>query len=261
MHIKSGRLILSILFILCLSFQASAWNPMVVVSGSGGGGCYSCTDPVGILWECNDLTVGDTNYSPCGCSSGDSEATNSGAAISTGTCVYDDTSENNGIDYFIFDVSSYDIFDSDAGTLFIRMTVDTAITDTRIFMVYAGAGDYIALGTDGVDDLKGVYRGNAGTVRTVTTTSAYCTAGTEFILRFRWRLTGTPNLELNVYNTSMVEQGTGPTNDNELDEWTDDPGAGEFWVGENRGAITGYKHTVKYYHLYKDWRDSDTLAP
>ena len=30
------KLILSILFILCLSFQASAWNPMVVVSGSGG---------------------------------------------------------------------------------------------------------------------------------------------------------------------------------------------------------------------------------
>lgn len=29
------KLILSILFILCLSFQASAWNPMVVVSGSG----------------------------------------------------------------------------------------------------------------------------------------------------------------------------------------------------------------------------------
>ena len=35
MHIKSGRLILSIIFILCLSFQASAWNPMVVVSGGG----------------------------------------------------------------------------------------------------------------------------------------------------------------------------------------------------------------------------------
>ena len=29
------KLILSILFILCLSFQASAWNPMVVVSGGG----------------------------------------------------------------------------------------------------------------------------------------------------------------------------------------------------------------------------------
>ena len=30
------KLILSILFIICLSFQASAWNPMVVVSGGGG---------------------------------------------------------------------------------------------------------------------------------------------------------------------------------------------------------------------------------
>ena len=29
------KLILSILFIICLPFQASAWNPMVVVSGAG----------------------------------------------------------------------------------------------------------------------------------------------------------------------------------------------------------------------------------
>jgi len=36
MHITSRRLILSILFILCLSIQASAWNPMAVVSGTSG---------------------------------------------------------------------------------------------------------------------------------------------------------------------------------------------------------------------------------
>jgi len=44
------KLILSILFILCLSFQASAWNPMVVVSGGGS------TPP-----DCSeDFAAGDT---------------------------------------------------------------------------------------------------------------------------------------------------------------------------------------------------------
>ena len=36
------KLILSILFILCLSFQASALGPMMVLSGSGTGGITSC---------------------------------------------------------------------------------------------------------------------------------------------------------------------------------------------------------------------------
>ena len=40
------ELILSILFILCLSFQASAFNPMVVVSGSGGV-CVSAATAIG----------------------------------------------------------------------------------------------------------------------------------------------------------------------------------------------------------------------
>ena len=51
------KLILSILFIICLSFQASAWNPMVVVSGGGEeatpSACTSCTpgDPADIFCE------------------------------------------------------------------------------------------------------------------------------------------------------------------------------------------------------------------
>ena len=41
------KLILSILFILCLSFQASAFNPMIVVSGGGAASCVKdTTDPV-----------------------------------------------------------------------------------------------------------------------------------------------------------------------------------------------------------------------
>ena len=38
------KLILSILFILCLSFQASAFNPMVVVSGGGAAVSYDLTE-------------------------------------------------------------------------------------------------------------------------------------------------------------------------------------------------------------------------
>jgi len=54
------KLILSILFILCLSFQASAWNPMVVVSGGAGAGAGSpCTGSLHCDdWESNNLTTG-----------------------------------------------------------------------------------------------------------------------------------------------------------------------------------------------------------
>ena len=46
------KLILSILFILCLSFQASAWNPMVVVSGG-----ESCPGEFCADW--NDVAIDD----------------------------------------------------------------------------------------------------------------------------------------------------------------------------------------------------------
>jgi len=47
------RLILSIIFILCLSFQASAWNPTVVVSGSGEAG-LTCTASAVVCTTNND---------------------------------------------------------------------------------------------------------------------------------------------------------------------------------------------------------------
>ena len=54
--------ILSILFVICLSFQASAWNPMVVVSGGGGECRYNDhftgandSQPSAVLWDETDV--------------------------------------------------------------------------------------------------------------------------------------------------------------------------------------------------------------
>jgi len=64
MHIKSGRLILSILFIVCLSFQASAWNPLVVVSGTSE---YLCSSDVCVAcdaqerFECGAINGNEEN--------------------------------------------------------------------------------------------------------------------------------------------------------------------------------------------------------
>ena len=55
------KLILSILFILCLSFQASAWNPMVVVSGSGG--LPACAKDSGTLVMDESAMSGDSSSS------------------------------------------------------------------------------------------------------------------------------------------------------------------------------------------------------
>ena len=67
------KLILSILFILCLSSQASAWNPMVVVSGSGGA-ALTCTASA-VVCTTND------DYWPLGTSGNFQEIAAQGAEI------------------------------------------------------------------------------------------------------------------------------------------------------------------------------------
>ena len=49
------KLILSLLLILCLSFQASAWNPMIVTSGTAETSCpaYYQDTNVTFSWDGN----------------------------------------------------------------------------------------------------------------------------------------------------------------------------------------------------------------
>ena len=62
MHITSRRLILAILFIFCLSFQASAWNPMVVVSGTSSSiGCAYSDNFTGTSGAPNAALWGETD--------------------------------------------------------------------------------------------------------------------------------------------------------------------------------------------------------
>ena len=125
------KLILSILFILCLSFQASAWNPFVVVSGGGiSDYCSSCTpgDPTDEFCEdaegSNTIETGATDFTTAQCSGWT-------PTIDTGAYLYEQghsgslSCSNKGsyaIQYQVIDVDNNDSEDA-------SLSIDTTDSD------------------------------------------------------------------------------------------------------------------------------------
>ena len=221
--------------------------------------CYDCSGTASFLWECNSTTVGDTGFSPCGCvSSGEDDiaASSGNVSIADGTCIFNDTSAN-GLDTYYFDNGTDGLSDDTVGTVFIRFKITTwGNDDVSLFNIYEDADNYIQLRYDTSDELAGRHRGNATAVNVVTTDSPLST-GVEYIARFRWRTADLdPNLTVNVYLTSMEEQGSGASDNTNCTAFANQAGVSDFKIG-NFSSNTGSNVTIYYVHTYGEWLDAD----
>lgn len=253
------KLPLTFLLICCFAVNSSAIGPMMQLIAGGCIGADCDANNATFIWECNSETVGDTNFCPYGCSDGDTSATNDGAAISGGSCIFDDTSENDGDDNYKFDVNA-DIFDDAVGTAFIRGLIDTQIDETRLWSVEADGSDAIIVRSKNTDEVYVSFASEGEVTRNALTVNSKVPAGTEVILRIRWRVgVYSPNLDITVFNTSMVQQDYA-SNDTDLVAWTDQAGAADFLLGPNVANPTSYDFNIRYIHVYKEWRDTDPNA-
>ena len=191
MHITSRRLILSILFIICLSFQASAWNIMVV--GSGNQSSASCdTSNVDLWWRCEALDFSATNGCNGGtgedCAVSDDTAANNNCAINadasyfgTGTGLDCPTSN----DYVSFSTPLATMDDEGRLGLWIRIT--TWQDEAPFYTIYDDSQDLVRLRMDGTDELEVYWRDNGTTRTALTTNNANLSTGIFYFIEFAWK--------------------------------------------------------------------------
>lgn len=197
-------------------------------------------------------------FCPYGCSDGDTTATANGTvSISAGTCVIDDTVGGNGSDYYAFDVSTDNLVSHDVNTVFIRFKVTTWVNDTDFFSYYGDANDFIRFKPVTADDINLQYV-SSGVYVAISTSDATLAVGTEYIARVRWRTADVdPNLTINVYNTSMVEQGTGASSNTNPAGVDATAGASGWRIGNGFPDAVGGALIIYYVHSYKEWLDVD----
>ena len=195
------KLILSILFILCLSFQASAWNPMVVLSGGGVATCD--TSNIILWWRAEDPTLnGDCTDDgvPYACCSGADAGTcdynagadtvwdlSGGAVIGTDAVKYgvNGLDIHNDYDTCMLDTPSATL--DDEGRIGFWIYINDFTDDAPIFVVYYNAANYFRLRMDGTDELN-VYWEDSDTVRTeLTTNNANLALSTWYFIEFAWK--------------------------------------------------------------------------
>jgi len=251
---------LFLILILSCFVATGAWAlfaPMALVATDGAASCADCSGTASFIWECNSTTVGDTGFSPCGCSDGDTTlAATGGVSVSAGTFIMDDIAGGDGNDYYSADVSSDDVIDDTIGTVFIRLTVNTWSDDTRLFRLVGDANNFIYLSIDSLNDIRIWHEGNDVRTQIVTAGNSFAT-DTEYIIRARWRTADLdPNLQITFFNTSMVQQDDVSDNTN-LTAFTTQAGAGDLKIGNPNNVGTGAKYTIKYMHFYKEWLDAD----
>lgn len=210
--------------------------------------CEDCSGTTSHVWYCDnvDVTIG----SPCGCSDTDTTMTAVGnAALSSGSAVFNDTSSNGG-DYYSCDAAS--TWD-DAGTVFFKLTQTTGVASTIIWQLYSDANDYINLIYYGSGQLRASYSFN-GTVDNITTTGGVISNGNTYIIRYRYQtgVAGTDH-QITIYNASMVQLDD-ISEDDDISDFTDEPGAGSFRVG-NPGSAVNSNFSVDYINFYSEWVD------
>ncbi|HUV25782.1 MAG TPA: hypothetical protein VMW34_00320 [Anaerolineales bacterium] len=249
------RFILICLLIFGLSSPVSAIS--LIGSGiSGEPSCDSCTGALLFSWYCNDPTVGDTGYSPCGCSAGDSEASANGTVgITSGEVITTDTGED-GADYYSFDVSSNDLVVGSVGTTFIQFTVTTWIDDLKIWFVVPPAGNWLNLFLEGADEMTFSYRGGYD-ADAISTNSADLAVDTLYKVRVRWREASSPYVTLTVW-AGTDDWAETPIEDREytstLTTWTGQPTTDGYRVG-NTAAVNGVVK-IDFIKTYNDYRDT-----
>lgn len=267
------KLFLAIVFVCLFSLNSSAISPAIlgIIEGeTGGASCASCTGTTLFIWECNSTTVGDTGYSPCGCSAGSTTMSAGGGneTISGGAAVFDDDSGANGNDYYYTSITTEDIVAEDEGTIFVRFKIDSSKCDgtdengTIIWKVDADSVNYFRVYISGCPspyNLVLYRRQNDTYYDNITLSGDALVAGTEYIMRYRWDASASSaDHELDVFNTSMSEQD-GSTAGGDLNAMSASLSA--LIVGNNSSTGTDSIFYVYYIHIYSDWRDTDIYGP
>jgi len=175
------KLILSILFILCLSFQASAWNPFVVVSG-GGSTCPSWYASAVFSWD-GDHSSG-TNY---GCAADGTPVTGTNSNL-TITTAYGESGSNGA---HITDVDQYLEFtgyidDATPQTLWIRIYISAApAASVCLFDSYVDGNNFIRGYVQANLIATGGYNGQSAGEQTATSQTTL-TAASWIDIAYSW---------------------------------------------------------------------------
>jgi len=161
------KLILSILFVICLSFQASAWNPMVVVSGSGNP-CPPFYADSGVVWSWDGNYPGSHNTA-CD-SAGNPDVADTDAA--TTAAAYGETGigmlVENAQEYLQWNQTAQQYLDeTSAQTICVRMKVSPTIVDYTGIFKSANVSDQILITIKDDGSLIGYYSVTTGTDQTV----------------------------------------------------------------------------------------------
>ena len=254
---------LLIVVLIPLSAYADRSGYSMIARKNAAVSCADCAlNDASFIWECNSVTVGDTGFSPCGCSDGDTSMNaNDDAAISSGTCVFNDVGGDGG-DFYDATISSDDLLDDTVGTVFIRFKVTTWIAYAHLFAAYGDADDKIniyLIGTSGSGDIECEHQGNAD-YETIATTSTELALNTEYILRYRWNTAASAaDHQITTYTTAMVEVDDSGAGD-DLTAFTD--AQTSLRVGNWRADdYFSSNITIYYVHVYKAWKDTDPNAP
>ena len=247
------KLILSTLFILCLSFQASAWNPMVVVSG-GGSSCPSFYNATDVIFSWDGDHDSGTEYA-CNTAGDALEGTNSNLTIHTD---YGESGSNganiDATDKYLTWEDSGDQYIDDVGpqTIWMRVYISATPDDyTVLFESVYNADNRLELMI--ADDLSNFDYYNAGSSPASATHSVL--AGSWIDIAYSWTTpagAGTPTGDHSSWGGSTWED-----NDNELgyamasnlpnitlgDNLTgaNGPGAGKYINVTQFAIVDGYK--------------------
>lgn len=210
--------ILSILFILCLSFQANAWNPMVVVSGSGGAVDLCTTMGASGTYEIwlNGEYSGDPEKACVDSGTpADPTAITAGVAVAGGKI--------NGDSGFLFDAvdelarwaaTSQTI--EDDGTLEFNVILPATTThDQGLALIYTGEENHITVYFNNADSQISVVREGNNQGKVYLGNGCNVTDAQTYHIIYTWQITGTDTHSLSINGgTSYCDK------DNEtLDAW------------------------------------------
>jgi len=227
------------------TFQITTLRIGTLTAGSAPAPEEACSDAnVTFTWhmEDADVTAGD----PAGCSDGDTNGTANSSAVITNTVKFDGTYSlycPSSADYYTFDVSGSDLFDTDEGTVTFNVYVTSA----------AAGATYFYVTTDGDNNFR-VAQYNDGTVRVTHEAGAdwRSVTSTEVVtnevwtaIEAKWRKASSPYLSVKVGAADAVTYSTSA-----LGDWVGS--VPSIRVGEGVGTSTAfYIDNIK---IYNNWQ-------
>lgn len=193
-----------------------------------------------------------------GCSDGDSTGTLTGTAQITGGAVVTTDTGTNGLDFYAFDMSSFDLEGETLGTAFVRVRVTTWVDGGDIRAVITDANDYRGVRVTGAADaidFQAMYSGVNGS--TTATANVNGVENTWYWIRYSWRTTASPYLQIEVFSDNAGVIGTTIATGNsttDIGGFTDNMAANGFRVGTwaDGGVVE-----ISYLAVYNDWRTEE----